>query len=105
MKNFKDSIAEDRLTLVDFYASWCGPCKAMHSVIEGLQKELGDRVNIVKLDIDAPQNHELTRQYRISSVPTIIFFRSGEVVWRGSGAVSTDYLKGVIERLSQKQEA
>ena len=104
MKEFKDAISENRLTLVDFYASWCGPCKAMHPVIESLEKDFAGKLNVIKLDIDAPQNQQLTRQYRISSVPTIIFFRNGEVVWRGSGAVSADYLKGVIERLSQKQE-
>lgn len=104
MKEFKDLIAEDRITMVDFYASWCAPCKAMHSVIENLENAVGRRVNILKLDIDSPQNHALTHEYRISSVPTIIFFRKGEVVWRGSGVVSMDYLKGVIDRLEQKQE-
>ncbi|UKI39248.1 MAG: thioredoxin family protein [Alistipes putredinis] len=104
MKEFKDAISENRLTLVDFYASWCGPCKAMHPVIDTIEKEFESMMNVLRLDIDAQQNHELVHQYRISSVPTIIFFRSGEVVWRGSGAVSADYLRGVIERLSQKQE-
>jgi len=105
MKEFKDLISQDRLTMVDFYASWCAPCKAMHSVIDELENTFSGRIDIMKLDIDAPQNHDITRHYRISSVPTILFFRKGEIVWRGSGAVSAEYLKGVIERLEQRQEA
>ncbi len=105
MKEFRDLIARDSLTMVDFYATWCGPCKAMHPVVDELAGKYSGRIDVLKLDIDAPQNHDITRQYRISSVPTIIFFRKGEVVWRGSGAVGADYLKGVIEKLEQRQEA
>ena len=79
MEKFNDIINSENLTLVDFFATWCGPCKQMHPVLEQLKQELGDSIRIVKLDVD--KNDALAAAYRIQSVPTLMLFRSGQVVW------------------------
>lgn len=78
MEKFNDIINSENLTLVDFFATWCGPCKQMHPVLEQLKQELGDSIRIVKLDVD--KNDALSAAYRIQSVPTLMLFRSGQVV-------------------------
>ena len=99
MKSFKEFIAEDKLTLVDFYATWCGPCKVMHPILEEYKKQVGDDVRILKLDIDSAANAVLVREYHISSVPTLMFFRNGESKWRESGVISAAQLKEISDKL------
>lgn len=98
MENFNDIIKSDALTLVDFFATWCGPCKMMHPVLEQLKDDLGDSIRIIKLDVD--KNEELAMQHRIQSVPTLMLFRNGEVIWRQSGAMRLDDLKKLIAQYS-----
>ena len=86
MKNFDEIISESRPTVVDFYATWCGPCRRQIPIIDNLKARLDDEVNVVKIDID--QEKELSKRYRIQSVPTIMIFKNGEVVWRASGIQS-----------------
>ena len=96
MENFKNIINSDQLTLVDFFATWCGPCKMMHPVLEQLKEEMGDTIRILKLDVE--KNESLSDLYRIQSVPTLMLFRKGEVVWRQSGTASLSALKSLIEK-------
>ena len=98
MEKFNDIINSENLTLVDFFATWCGPCKQMHPVLEQLKQELGDSIRIVKLDVD--KNNALAAAYRIQSVPTLMLFRSGQVVWRQSGAMRLNDLKAIINQYS-----
>ena len=98
MEKFNDIINSENLTLVDFFATWCGPCKQMHPVLEQLKQELGDSISIVKLDVD--KNDALAAAYRIQSVPTLMLFRSGQVVWRQSGAMRLNDLKAIINQYS-----
>lgn len=98
MEKFEDLIQSEKPVLVDFFATWCGPCKAMHPVLEGLKKEIGDTARIAKIDID--QHEELALQYRIQAVPTFIVFKKGEAVWRHSGVIGGKELKTVIEKYS-----
>lgn len=98
MEKFNDIINSEKLTLVDFFATWCGPCKQMHPVLEQLKQELGDSIRIVKLDVD--KNDVLAAAYRIQSVPTLMLFRSGQVVWRQSGAMRLNDLKAIINQYS-----
>lgn len=96
MEKFNDIINREQLTLVDFFATWCGPCKQMHPVLEQLKQDLSDSIRIVKLDVD--KNEQLANDYRIQSVPTLMLFRSGQVVWRQSGALRLNDLKSVINQ-------
>ena len=98
MEKFNDIINSENFTLVDFFATWCGPCKQMHPVLEQLKQELGDSIRIVKLDVD--KNDALAAAYRIQSVPTLMLFRSGQVVWRQSGAMRLNDLKAIINQYS-----
>jgi thioredoxin 1 len=94
MEKFNEIINGSQLTLVDFFATWCGPCKMMHPVLEQLKDEMGESLRIIKVDVD--KNEKLSENYRIQSVPTLILFRGGEAVWRQSGAMRLSDLKGVV---------
>lgn len=94
MEKFNDVINSNQLTLVDFYATWCGPCKMMHPVLEQLKADLGDSIRIIKLDVD--KSGDIAEAYRIQSVPTLMLFRRGETLWRQSGAMRLTDLKATI---------
>lgn len=94
MENFNDIINGNQLTLVDFFATWCGPCKQMHPVLEQLKASEGENLRIIKLDVD--KNDSLASTYRIQSVPTLMLFRNGELLWRQSGAMSLADLKALL---------
>lgn len=94
MEKFNDVINGNQLTLVDFYATWCGPCKMMHPVLEQLKADLGDSIRIIKLDVD--KSGDIAEAYRIQSVPTLMLFRRGEMLWRQSGAMRLADLKAII---------
>ena len=96
MENFNDIIKSGKLTLVDFYATWCGPCKMIHPVLEQLKDELGDSIRIIKIDVD--KNEAISSQYRIMSVPTFMLFKNGEVVWRQSGTIRLNDFKNIISQ-------
>lgn len=95
MDSFSDIINRDGLTLVDFFATWCGPCKMMHPVLTQLKEQVSPNVRIIKVDVD--QAAALASSYAVQAVPTLMLFRSGEVLWRHSGALSAAELKAVID--------
>ena len=94
MADFNDIIKDSKPTLVDFFATWCGPCKLQGPILEEVKNKLGDSVNILKVDVD--QNQELSQQYGIRSVPTLILFKDGEAVWRGYGLLQADMLEEML---------
>lgn len=83
MGKFDELINSEKPTLVDFYATWCGPCKMMSPLLEEVATELGESTKIIKVDIE--KNKDAAIQYGIRSVPTLILFKEGEIVWRQSG--------------------
>ena len=83
MGKFDELIKSEKPTLVDFYATWCGPCKMMSPLLEQVATEMGDETKIIKVDID--KNRDAAAKYGIRSVPTLILFKEGEIVWRQSG--------------------
>lgn len=100
-KQFNEIIKSDGLVLVDFYATWCGPCKMMAPVLEQLEKDCGKSVTVVKVDID--KNKALAKKYMISAVPTFILLKDGKVEWTHRGATDLDSLKEVIEKYQNKK--
>ncbi len=96
MEKFNEIINSNQLTLVDFYATWCGPCQMMHPVLEQLKQQLGDAIRIIKLDVDKNQN--MSMEYRVQSVPTLMLFRSGKVLWRQSGAMPLSNLMALVQQ-------
>lgn len=95
MKNLNELLEGEKPVLVDFFATWCEPCRSMHPVLEKLKREVGDRIRIIKIDIDSPGNRKLTELYNVRSVPTLLFFREGKVVWRQAGVVEIDILRQI----------
>lgn len=94
MDKFQEIINSDGLTLVDFFATWCGPCKMMSPILEEFKTKIGDKATVIKIDVD--KNEALSLHYRIQSVPTLMLFKKGEVVWRHSGVISADHLVKLI---------
>lgn len=92
--NFNSIINEDRPIVVDFHAVWCGPCKAQAPVLEQVANELGDRIKVIKIDVD--QNNELANRYQIQSVPTLLVFKNGEVKYRQAGVHSKVQLMSIL---------
>lgn len=99
METFNDVISEDRPILVDFFATWCQPCKMMHPILEQVKATLGDRIRIIKIDVD--KHGQTAAQYQIQAVPTLMIFRKGQVLWRQSGVVSKADLLAVINPFLQ----
>lgn len=94
MNEFDKLINEDKPTLVDFFATWCGPCKMQAPILEQVKKNVGDKANIIKVDID--KNEDLARKYNVQSIPTLIMFKNGEAVWRAVGLQQADILESKV---------
>jgi len=97
MQTFQELIQSDKPVLVDFFATWCGPCKMMTPILHQLKEEVGDMVTIVKIDVDKQQ--QVAVQYQVQSVPTLIVFQHGQIKWRQSGVVNAPQLKQVLQPL------
>ena len=96
MANFTTIINSNQLVLVDFFATWCGPCQALAPVLKDVKSELGAQVSIVKMDVD--KNQELASQYQVRGVPTLLLFKNGKQVWRQSGVPSKNDLIQLIKQ-------
>ncbi len=98
MEKFEDLIKGEKPVLVDFFATWCGPCKAMHPILEDLKKKMGDKIHILKIDVDGEVNRQLVEALQIHSVPTLILYKNGQIVWRQAGVVQTGPLQATLEK-------
>jgi thioredoxin 1 len=93
--SFKNIIASETPVLVDFFADWCGPCKMLAPILKDVKKELGDKVKIVKIDVD--KNQSISAKYQVRGVPTMILFKNGEQVWRQSGVLQKNEIVQIIQ--------
>lgn len=96
MSKFNEILNTDKPVLVDFFAEWCGPCKVMAPILKEAKSTLGDSAKIIKVDVD--RNQEVAAEYQIRSVPTLILFKNGKVVWKKSGVVPANELVSIIQQ-------
>lgn len=96
MQSFNTLIQSEKPVLVDFFAEWCGPCKAMAPILKEVKNTLGEKATIVKVDVD--RNQDAAMAYQIRSVPTLMMFKNGQIIWKQSGVVPA----GELVRLFQQ---
>ncbi|ODV96843.1 hypothetical protein PACTADRAFT_32343 [Pachysolen tannophilus NRRL Y-2460] len=95
LKQFKEEIATPKLSVVDFYATWCGPCKAIAPVLENFSNSYKDSTNFLKVDVD--QNEEVAMEYGVSAMPTFVLFKNGEGIGKIVGANAQGLKKAIEE--------
>jgi thioredoxin 1 len=95
-QNFNSLLQSNQLVLVDFMAEWCGPCKTMKPILEELKGKVGDKVKIIKIDVD--KNPQVAQHFQIRGVPTLMLFKDAKVVWKQSGVHSAQQLKEIVDR-------
>lgn len=96
MSSFKEILSKNRVVLVDFFAEWCGPCKALAPVLKEVKSDLAESVYIVKIDVD--KNQELASKYNVRGVPTLILFVDGQQKWRQSGVVGKQEMISIVKQ-------
>lgn len=100
MSNFDTIIESDKPVLIDFFATWCGPCKMLGPILKEVKDNLGDRVSILKIDVD--KNQQIASKYQVRGVPTMILFQNGKQLWRQSGVLTKEQIIQTIVEKSNK---
>ena len=97
MASFGSIIKSETPVLIDFHAEWCGPCKTVSPILKSLKEEMGDKVKLIKIDVD--KNPEIASKYQIRGVPTLMIFKKGNLMWRQSGVVPIENLRQEVNKL------
>ena len=101
---FQDIINTDKPVLIDFYATWCSPCQTLGPILKQVKDNLGDRISIIKVDVD--KNQELATMQHVRSVPTMVLFQNGQQLWRQSGVLSKEeIIQVVLEKINSCQKS
>lgn len=100
MSNFDTIINSEKPVLIDFFATWCGPCKMLGPILKEVKDNLGDRISIIKIDVD--KNQQIASKYQVRGVPTMILYQEGKQLWRQSGVLTKDEIIRVILEKSHK---
>jgi thioredoxin 1 len=94
--SFKEILQSKTPVLIDFFATWCGPCKMMPPILDEVKHELKDDVRILKIDVD--KNRELSTKWNIQSIPTLVLLKEGKIIWRQAGVVPANELISILQR-------
>ena len=95
--SFENIIQSEKPVLIDFFATWCGPCKMLAPVLKEVKDSLGERITIIKIDVD--KNQQLASKYQVRRVPTMILFQKGKQLWRQSGVLTKeDIIKNIVAK-------
>ena len=96
MASFKDIINSEVPVLVDFSAEWCQPCKMMPPILKEVKDHFGDKIRVIKIDVD--RNPAVAQQYMIRSVPTLMIFRKGEILFSQPGVIPAAQLTQIVQQ-------
>lgn len=96
--SFQNIINSEKPVLIDFFATWCGPCQSLGPILKDVKEALGDQVSIIKIDVD--KNQAVASKFNVRGVPTMILFKNGSQLWRQSGVLSKDDLVKIIREKS-----
>lgn len=96
MATFSELINSDKLVLVDFHATWCGPCKTLAPILQEVKNEMKEELSLIKIDID--KNQAAASKFQVRSVPTMIAFKNGKQVWKQSGVVPANVLLKTLKQ-------
>ena len=100
MSNFNTIIQSEKPVLIDFFATWCGPCKMLGPILKEVKDSLGDRISIIKIDVD--KNQQIASQYQVRGVPTMILFQNSKQLWRQSGVLNKEeIIKIILEKSNE----
>lgn len=94
MSTFKEIIDSEKPVLVDFFATWCGPCQTLAPILKEVKSNFGDNISVIKIDVD--KNQSVAAQFQVRNVPTMILFQKGKQLWRQSGGGSKENIIKVI---------
>jgi thioredoxin 1 len=92
--SFQKIIDSEKPVLIDFYASWCGPCQSLAPILKQVKDSLGERISIIKIDVD--KNQEIASSYQVRGVPTMMLYQRGKQIWRQSGVLSKEEIIQII---------
>ncbi len=98
MSTFQDIIKGEKPTLVDFYADWCAPCKAMNPILKSVKSKMGDQIKILKINID--KNQAVANKFNVRGIPTFILFQGNEIKWRKSGLLEENALLEELKKIT-----
>ena len=98
MSSFQDLIKGEKPILVDFYADWCAPCKAMNPILKSVKSKMGDQIKILKINID--KNQAVANKFSVRGIPTFILFQSNEIKWRKSGLLEENKLLEELKKVT-----
>ena len=98
MSSFQDLIKGEKPILVDFYADWCAPCKAMNPILKSVKSKMGDQIKILKINID--KNQAVANKFNVRGIPTFILFQSNEIKWRKSGLLEENALLEELKKIT-----
>jgi len=94
--NFNQLIHGEKPVLIDFYATWCGPCKALEPTIQAVAASMKSKIKVIKIDVD--KNQTLANKLNVRGVPTLVLFQKGKIIWRQSGGQTKDQIISMIEK-------